>query len=400
MIIAIALENFKLINILGAPIKLSHLLFIAAIIQALLLRKVNQQFNIKYLIIYLFYIIVPLFPLYRIVDLDEFLKTYVIYFIIISFIVFSYVDFSKKFNSNAMKYIYLFLSIILFIQLLGIIQFICMNYFGYFFLEGIWGNFQFHQSIYGMQFGLYRAYSIFHEPSLFGWMSTTSFAICIYLKRKFYVTDSKLYLFQLFNIIAVVVSVSAASLVILLLIYVIAILLDIEKPIKFFWLIVLSFITSFLLLKFTNVLESLGRIGNEFNTSGTSGYERLNTPFQYVRATFENYTIFGRGLGQEGEIDAVGVIGLYEGVHNSIFGIFVNFGLSAIVFIVYFSYFLLEKLKNNIDYLLLIAALIGIYASTGAYLSLDTFIVLVFILLIGDLPKKEISDVGDYKFEG
>lgn len=394
MIIAIALENFKLINILGAPIKLTHLVFIVAIINSLYMRIVKKQFNLKHLTILLFFLILPLLPLYRVVNTTEFLKTYVIYIIMISFMSFSYLDFSKKINATYKIYIYLFLWVILLVQLLGIIQFVCMNYFGYFFLEGIWGDFQFHTSIYGMQFGMYRAYSIFHEPSFFGWISTTSFAICIYLKRKFYLINPKYYLFQCFNVIAVGVSLSASAQLILLLIYGVLLLLEMKKPVKFFLLTIISCAALFILWKFTNVFDSLERIENEINTSETSGYERLNTPVQYMIATFENYPIFGRGLGQEGNIDAVGVIGLYEGVHNSLFGIFVNLGLSAIILIVYFFQLFFKKIKNNTEYLLLILALMGIYVSTGAYLSLDTFVVLVFILLIGDLPKKGIPSLN------
>ncbi len=391
MIIAIALENFKLINILGAPIKLTHLVFIVAIINSLYMRIVKQQFNLKHLTILLFFLILPLLPLYRVVNTTEFLKTYVIYIIMISFMSFSYLDFSKKINATYKIYIYLFLWVILLVQILGIIQFVCMNYFGYFFLDGIWGGFQFHRSIYGMQFGLYRAYSIFHEPSFFGWISTSSFAICIYLKKKFYLINPKYYLFQCCNVIAVGVSLSASALLILLLIYGISILLEMKKPIKFIVLILISFTTLLILDKFTNVFNSLERVENEINTSETSGYERINTPVQYMIATFENYPVFGRGLGQEGNIDAVGVIGLYEGVHNSLFGILVNFGLSSIILIIYFLQLFFKKIKNNMDYLLLIFALLGIYVSTGAYLSLDTFVMLVFILFIGDLPERKIS---------
>lgn len=393
MIVAIALENFKLINIFGAPIKLTHIVLMVAIINSLFLKIAKQQFNLKYILVLFLLLTIPLFPLYRIYDITEFFKTYVIYVIMISFMIFSYPDFLKKFKGDYSSYINIYIYISLLVQLLGIIQFVCMNFFNYFFLEGIWGNFQFHRSIYGMQFGLYRAYSIFHEPSFFGWISTTSFAICTYLKRKGLLTNSKYYFFQFSSILSVGVSVSASSLVILMLIFTVQILLEMKKPIKFFLLIIVSCITLYILAEYTNVLKSLERIKNEVHTSETSGYERLNTPLQYMMATFENYPFFGRGLGQEGNIDAVGVIGLYEGVHNSLFGIFVNFGLSAIVLIVYFFLFFFNKIRNNLDYFLLIIALIGIYVSTGAYLSLDTFVVLVFILLIGELSEKQITSL-------
>ncbi|UYZ21796.1 hypothetical protein [Mesobacillus jeotgali] len=184
MIVAIALENLKLFNFLGAPIKLTHIVFIFAIINSLILRIEKVGFSIKQLITLIFLLIIPLLPLFRVSNTIEFLKTFLIYLIMVFFMVFSYSDYLSKFKMNYKKYIYLFLWIVLVVQTLGIVQFITMNYFGYFFLEGIWGKFQFHSSIYGMQFGLYRAYSIFHEPSLFGWVSTTSFAICIYLSRK------------------------------------------------------------------------------------------------------------------------------------------------------------------------------------------------------------------------
>ena len=108
-------------------------------------------------------------------------------------------------------------------------------------------------------------------------------------------------------------------------------------------------------------------------------------------STFNYYPLFGRGLGQEGNVDAVGVIGLYEGVNNSIFGIFVNFGSCAFIYMLFFVNFIMNKIKNNRDYLLLIVALFGIYASTGAYLALDTFVVLIIVLFVGDLPQNKES---------
>lgn len=387
MIIAIAFENFTIIQIFNAPIKLTHIVFIIGIIGSIYLRAVKKSFSLIQIMAISFFITIPIIPLYRIADTNEFLKTYVVYLIMLFFIVFAYTDLSKKFRLNYNLYIYLFLYIVVFIQILGVIQFISMNYFGYFFLEGIWGQYQFHTSIFGMQFGLYRAYSIFHEPSVFGWITTTSFAICEYLRKNLYLSTSKYLFLQLFNIIAVVVSLSASALIILLFVFGISILLEIKKPAKFFSLITLSVVFTFILWKYTVLFNSLDRVGNEINTSNSSGYERLNTPWQYLVSTIQEYPIFGRGLGQEGNIDAVGIIGLYEGVNNSLFGIFVNFGLSALFFITILLFYFFKKSRNSRDYLLLVSALFGMYISTGAYLSLDTFVILIFVLFIGDLPK-------------
>ncbi|MFL0493512.1 hypothetical protein [Priestia megaterium] len=388
MILAMAFENFKIFNLLGAPIKITHLVFLLAILKSLFWKIAKQQFTLKSLSLLFLWCAIPLLPVYRLADTTEFFKTYMVYLIMVFFMTFSYSDYYKRFEENQKKYIYLFLWMMLIIQILGIIQFICMNFFDYFFLEGIWGSFQFHSSIFGMQSGLYRAYSIFHEPSLFGWMSTTSFAICIYVKRKNYLKRFYFYLFQLFNLIAVGVSVSASSLIMLLIIYIVSIILESKKPVNFMVNIILGLIVCGLLWRFTHIFDSLGRVNNEFSRSGTSGYERLNTPFKYVVSTLENYPLLGRGLGQEGSIDNVGVIGLYKGVNNSLFGIFVNLGLSAIIYLSYFIYYFIRKLRYSRDYLLLIIALFGIYVSTGAYIALDTFVVFVFVLFIGDLTQK------------
>ncbi|UYZ21795.1 O-antigen ligase family protein [Mesobacillus jeotgali] len=204
-------------------------------------------------------------------------------------------------------------------------------------------------------------------------------------------------LFQCFNVVAIAVSVSASSLLILLVIYGLSVIMEIKNPVKFILLFFISIVVFFFLMKFTTFFSSLERIGNEINASGTSGYERINSPWQYVVSTFNYFPFLGRGLGQEGNVDPIGVIGLYEGVHNSLFGIFVSFGLSALVYIIYFIYYFVRKIKMDIDFLILMVALLGIYASTGAYLSLDTFVVLVLVLFIGDLTKNSrfIINKGD-----
>ncbi|WP_368895320.1 hypothetical protein [Priestia megaterium] len=388
MILGMAFENFKILNLAGAPVKITHVVFALAIIKSLFLVIRKQEVTLKNAILLLFLLVIPLIPIYRIYDTMEFFKTYIIYVIIVSFMFSSYEYYSNEFKKNHRTYIFIFLYMMLIIQVLGVIQFVCMNFFDYFFLEGFWGNFQFHNSIFGMQLGFYRAYSIFHEPSLFGWMSTTSFALCIYLKRRKYFRSLHIYLFQSFNIIAVAVSVSASSLLMLIIIYSVSILLESDKPVKFIVKLISSVLIFTILWRFSDIFDSLQRISKEVSTSGSSGYERLNTPMQYVISTLENFTFFGRGLGQEGNVDAVGTIGLYKGVNNSVFGIFVNFGLTAFLYLFGFIYYFTRKSLSDRGYLILITALFGIYVSTGAYLSLDTFVVFVFVLFIGNLYNK------------
>lgn len=388
LIISIAFENLKIIQLLGAPVKITHIVFILGIISTLYIKDMNKQFTLNQIIIFIFYLIIPIIPIYRISDIQEFIKTYAIYIIMLLFIIFAYDVFLRVFQSKSQLYISIFLYLIFFIQLLGVIQFLCMNYFNYFFLEGIWGGNQFHNNIFGMQYGLYRTFSIFHEPSVFGWVSTSSFAICEYLRKNLHLNKIKYLFFQLFNLVAIAVSISASALLITIIIFSISILLEVKKPLKFISIIIMSIVVIFLFSKYTVLFNSFDRLDNEINTSNTSGYERLISPWQYLVRTLNEYPLLGRGLGQEGNIDAVGKIGLYNGVNNSLYGIFVNFGLSALFFIFILIIYAISKMRKNKSYLLLIAAVLGMYISTGAYLSLDTFVLLIIILLIGDLPKK------------
>lgn len=379
LIISLVTENIRIISILGGDIKLPHIACILGIV-IVLSKKIIIKFN--YFVMFILFSMLPILPLYRISDKLEWIKTYVNYVLILLFLIFALPPLIKKFNDNYKRFYTLIIYIIVSIQLLAIVQFILMNYFDYFFLKDVFGIFQFHKSSFGMQNGYYRAYSVFHEPSVLGWVCTSSVAFLLF-NGELTFSNKKIWGFQILNIITILLTVSASALCILMSIIVINLLIKKISSIKF-WIIGLGLTLSLVLLNiFTNVLEPLSRISNELFTENTSGYERINVPLQYMAQTLKYYPFLGRGIGQEGWGDKVGVIGNYSAINNSIIGVVVNFGLSSILIYLTAFNLLYEKIKTNRKWWILSINLFGIYLSTGAYISLDIFVYLVITIFVG-----------------
>lgn len=388
IIISLALENFKLFTVMEAAFKPIQIIALLAAIYCAMFNAIT----VKKIMYTIFFLAVPLCPLYRISDKQEFLKTYVIYAIIVLFVIYALPSLKNEFKERAQGYLKLFNFVIAVLAVLGIVQFILMNFFGVMFLEGIFGAFQFHFSATTMQSGFYRAYSLFHEPSYFGWVLDIALVVnLVTLGKK---PSVEKILFIVLIIVTTLLTISSSALWIMAIILV-AYLLSIRK-INLNMVLgalavlgVLVIIVAF--VDFSFITSSMTRLFRELNTENTSGYERITAPMEYVKATMENYPLFGRGMGQEGDVDKVGTIGLYTAVNNSVFGSLVIFGLSAIVYYIWLAkqFFGSEfSKKTRLKRILLFVSIFGMYFASGAFLSFDTFIfttIIIFVLSITEI---------------
>lgn len=381
LIISLATENIRIFSMFGGDIKLPHIACILAIL-VVFREKIIIRRN-SFIVVNLF-IILPMLPLYRISNQVEWIKSYMNYSLIIIFLFFVIPQLIKMFNVNYKNYFKLIIYIIAFTQILAVIQFIMMNFLGIFFLQDIFGVFQFHSSMFGIQNGYYRAYSIYHEPSVLGWVCTSSISFILFSKINIFPIGKKFF-FLLLSFITILLTFSSSALCILIAIILTYLLVNKVISIKFMFVLGGIILSLVICILFTDVLDSLKRIPNEIFTENTSGYERINTPIQYSLQTLRYYPIFGRGIGQEGLVDKVGIIGNYMSINNAILGIFVNFGLSSVCIYYTIFRFLHANIIKNKNWWILSINMFGVYLSTGAYLSLDIFVFLVITILIGNM---------------
>ena len=389
VIASLFFENVLLFSLFGGSIKVSHIAMILAIVYGFF----YCAHTVKEYIGLLFFLLFPLIPLYRINDIGSFLSSYINYAIIVFFVCFALKIMRKAFCKDAVFYLRFYNIIVSLASVLAIIQFIMMNLFGIFWLDGFWGSFQFHHSSYGIEMGLYRAYSVFHEPSYLGFVCNLGIAINLAVPDTMYKENKKRIFFITLYAIAVFCTVSASALLIMAGLFVAYCVFSSKtqkKTLIAITLVVLMLIIFFIAIAVLDIdipiLDMLfDRLFKESDREGTSAYERLKTPAEYVKKTFAHYPFFGRGIGQEGNVDAVGVIGRFKGIHNSVYGIVVTFGLSSIAFAICFiKEFFSAKFKGKYfgARVILFLSLIGMYMSTGSYISGDTFILVIIVLLI------------------
>lgn len=395
IIISLALENFKLFTIMGASFKPIQAVAAFAVVYCFLFHAID----VKKIMWTIAFLAIPLAPLYRISDKTEFFKTYVIYAIIVVFVCFALPHLKKTFCENPKMYLSVFNTVITVLCILGIVQFILMNAFDIMFLEGIFGTFQFHFSATTIQSGFYRAYSLFHEPSYFGWVLDIALAInLIMLEKKL---EPRKILFIIMLIITIILTISSSALWIMAMVL-IAYLFSIRKininMVIGALIVVGILIVVVALIDVSFITNSMTRLFREINTENTSGYERITTPIEYIKATMQNYPLFGRGFGQEGNIDKVGTIGQYKVVNNSVFGSVVILGLTSIVYYVWLAKQFFGKAftkETRMKRILMFVAILGMYFSTGAFLSFDTFIfttIIMFVLSSMETKNIELSE--------
>lgn len=386
MVFSVALENIKLFDAMGAAFKPTHVIFILAIVHALV--KSGGRIPRGHFLILLLYLALPVLPLYRIADTTEWFKSYVIWCIGLVYLLVAFRLYDQAFQKGRPFFIRLFVYTVLVVQLLGIVQFVLMNFANVMFLADAFGNFQFSSSFVSMKSGFYRAFSVFHEPSVLGWVNSTQFAVLLYTQREGLFPKGRIAVLYALCVATAFISVSATAIIMIIAVYLSYVLIR-------FWsnalvlLGVAAGVFAFVLLwNFTDLLAPLARISAEYGVVGTSGYERMNAPAQYALRTLQYYPFLGRGIGVSGNVDAVGVIGdsLYETANNSFFEVVMNFGLSSVFLFVPLITLGIKTIRRNPLYLVLYVNLLGVLYATGAYLSLDFLVVLNITLFLRSAP--------------
>lgn len=390
--ICVVLENFMLFSVMGAPVQPSHLIFWIAILAALF----GSELHVKKtnLAVALILFILPLVPLYRISDTMEFIKSYVIYALDIVFICFAVPEIIEVLSEPKVydKFLRILIGVITLTELFGILQFGLNNAIGRDIAYGIFGHFESHVCLTSYKFGVYRAYSIFHEPSVFAWICSFGLAILLYKGKAVTENRKKLVFYYGINAVAMLTTLSTIGYVTYFLLLVCYFLLEKEINASKLFLLVGLFVGVYLAMKYTNAANVVSRITVELNAENSSGYERTVVPLEYLKRTLKYYPVFGRGLGQVGNVDKVGIIGLTSGVNNSLIGIFIDFGLSAIIPIAFFVKKMIMCLKYDRKFIIIVLNMLMVLFSTGAYMALSVIVVQVCsFLLYFDPIKKAIN---------
>lgn len=387
IILSVALENFKIANVLGTSLKPIHIVVILSIIYSLFFEKIKPT----NLLLACFFLILPLIPLYRINDKLEFFKTYVVYFLMVMFCAFSLNPLKDRFVLDKVKYLNILIAVISIVQILGILQFLTLNLMGFDFMQNIFGTFTFHPTMNGTYNSRFlRAYSVYHEPSVLGWVTNTGFLITLLGKKRWF-SQRKYYFLILLSFLSIAVTLSTSALLFFILIFVCNYFIMPHTKEKLF--LPILFLGIFLILIALGFFDPLLRIFTEVGVENTSGNERFNDPLNYMIRTFSYFPLFGRGLGQEGEVDPIGIIGRVQTCNNSVFGLFVNFGLSGLIILFFILIYSLKFVKKDKRSFLVVLNMLGIYSSTGAYLAMDTFIFLIISALIFN------TTINKYKYK-
>lgn len=380
LIISIFFENVKIVSVMGTAFKPTHIVFLMAILAGIYQRYVPKRDMAAGVL----FLLLPCLPLYRINDKMEWFKSYVIYAMLLFFLIFAFRRFVVEFKKNYKHYIKILVYVIAFTQVLGVIQFICMNFLNFFFLRDVFGTFEYQRNIFNMANGFYRSYSVYHEPSFFGLVTITSVTVLFTLGKQVFSPRQYNILIGL-CILAVFVSLSASCLIIFLILLIMHQFVENrDVRVKIISIMALG-IVLFVLALSTNLLSPVMRLFTEVNRVNSSGYERITTQWMYVVKTLQNYPLLGRGLGQEGNVDAVGTIGMYSSINNSLAGVVVNFGLGSIF--IYGTLIIngIKRVMYKKKWILICMAVFGIYASTGAYVSVDTFNMVVILVTTGNM---------------
>ena len=371
----VVLENFMLFSVLGAPVQPSHLVFVVAILAALVCSRLKINRRLVGVMIVL--LLLPLATFYRINDTTEFIKSYIILVLDIVFICFAVPRFIFVLSDDRVykKFLNILVSVITAAELFGILQFVINNTTGIDIAHGIFGPFESHICLTSYKWGIYRAYSIFHEPSVFAWICSFGLAILLYKGDKITKNRTLKFCYYAINAIAMLTTLSTIGYVTYVLLVFCALIVDRKASIKKIIIGLGVLLCIYLVLRYTSAINVVSRISTELGVKDSSGYERTVVPWEYMKRTFEYYPIFGRGLGQIGNVDKVGIIGLTAGVNNSIMGIFIDFGLSAIIPISFFVGAMIKCIRRNKRSVVIVLNMLIIFFSTGAYMALSVVVV-------------------------
>lgn len=379
----IILLNIQLFDV-GAAVKPAHIIVILIILSA-----IYNNFKINKPKILLIYIFVPLLGLSNIISLYEFIKTYVVY-ILSSILIMVGLQYYKNIDKAILKKMFtVFFRAFNITAAYGIVQFLSANIFKNLSLYNNLGSFQFHPHLDNSLFGLYRATSIYIEPSVFAWVCTTVFVILYYL-RNCEILKKEEYIFTgAMCVSGIAAAISSSGFLGSIAIGISIIFTKKRNKINSALLIsILAF--SIIVLIFKPSLLRFLRL-EEIMRENTSGYKRLVEPLFAMAETMKMYPLAGRGLGQIGVQNSDLIYNI--GIHNSFYGIFITFGMSAFIYIIPIAYKIYSYIKNDKTALPLFVNILYVFSATGSFLSLEIPVIYCLCVLA-------ISYKNNYDFKG
>jgi hypothetical protein len=381
----------KLFNVLQTSFKPHHVVFILCILLTAFHKK---KIYINRFIVALIFLIIPVLPLYRISDALEWVKSYVIWVIAVVYFAYAFPEIKNLFQKNRRTYIKIYVNLMILVQIISIVQFLTMNYLGFVFLNNFFGSLQYISPYMSSKSGIYRAFAIFHEPSVLGWVNSSALAVVLYSLKENIFSQKYLIVFHILCLLTMLCSLSAVGMISYFAIWFVYLMLNVKNR-KILAMIAISFFLLIYLWNFTTILNPIRRITLEVNEINTSGYERLNAPRQFAIKTLKYYPILGRGIGQSGSNDLVGTIStaLSQEANNSFYQMIMNFGLSSIALIILFVKTMLKRIKSDINYLIIVFNVLIIFVSTGAYLSMDFVAILNIMLLVFKGKENKNEDI-------
>jgi hypothetical protein len=376
----LSFSNIKFFTLIGASIQPVHFIYIFLIL--LTIKNVGLISNLGHLS---FYIIFPFFSFFNVTSTIEFLKTYVIYLLIL--ISFLYIlpfvlTFPKRILENIIS-IFIFVSFIL--GFFGIIQFIFINFYNNFYFYNFFGPLQFHPHYIDILFGFYRSTSVYLEPSFFGWVTLTNFTFILYLTKKKIIQLQLFLIIGLFQILFVLVTLSASTIISFGFIIISFFLFNIKRPLIFSILFsLIIFISIYTILIYSNYFDVL-RLDTIF-IPGSSGFRRIILPLINTIEVLSIYPIIGRGLGQIGIPSDILINSEY--IYNGILSLIYTFGLSTLIFLFPIFKSIKKTLKEDKDSGLLLLNLILIYFSTGELFGFNTVTIIILSYILISVGKK------------
>lgn len=374
------LINIKFFDIFGASIKPIHFIVLLIIIYSL-----TKKFKTKNFLLAIVYLLIPFLALGNVISLSSFLSTYLIYFMAVLLTFFGINLYTNSSYENLRRMFILLFRFFNFTAIYGICQYVLANYFQNYSLYNNLGSLQFHPHYPNELFGISRATSIYIEPSVYAWISTTVFVIFYYLGKKI-LEKREYYLTGLMCLISVFITHSSAGYLGFISIIFAILLVKRRTKIVVFSQIFTLFFMILLVLSNTGIFKYL-RLGEIFRED-TSGYARITEPFYAMIESLEFYLLSGRGLGQIGVYDSNLIYNIY--IHNSLLGIFITFGLLAFVYLIPIIKNFYRYIKFDQETLPLFINLVFIFITTGSFLSLE--LPVIFFLMVLAISCKNNSE--------
>lgn len=357
------LSNFSLFSIMGQKIRPLE------VVVPIIYLVVNfRTFKMKPMAILM--LLLPFGAYFSLVDCSSFASSY-IFFVIEVFVLYLAIGTSKYVDTERKEKIIVFvLKLFIFCAYWGMAQFILANFLGSKALYNCFGSLQYHPHYENTLLGMVRATSIFYEPSVFGWMSLFVYVLNQYTRfEKYYKKINVLV------VISLVISFSSSAIVGFGIIFIIE-LMDNTKKNSFVLRVLLLFVVAVLLGVSGINIESMLRL-NTLNVEGSSGFNRVQYPFDAMIQTLKAYPLFGRGIGQIGIYDPS--IENYSYIYNSIFGIIVTFGVSGLL--IYQQIFSVFRRWYKINKHTIVSSVLILYLliSNGSFLTLEFPVIMIIL---------------------